>query len=214
MSIVYVKDGKEIPGDSWVPFEHPDAGSVTCQPVNMTANQMTLAGVTTAPLQPVPDEFYGPVVKDPENPGGWIQSPYPPEEMQLRLHDYSAQIRAGVEMGGMLVLNGAYATASTRDVRAMYTTGSHNASKKDITLTSKVYAVVDGIPANTPTFVKMSKKELDQTDTDLMEFADNCFATEADVSNLIVDGTITTKEEIEATYAPLKQRQPKLVPRS
>jgi hypothetical protein len=212
MAIVYVKDGKEISGDVWIEYEDPAAGIVACQPMNMTPSQMTMAGVTIAPVQPMPDEFYGPVMSDPDNPGGWIQTPYSPEEMQVRLHEYSATTRSGIENGGMVMSGDDYVTPSTRDVRAMYTTGSHNAGKKDKNLTVKVYAIVDGIPSDTPTFMKMSKQNLDQMETDLTDFTDQCFAVEASTGNEIMTGHITTKEEIDAAYAPLKQRSPKRAP--
>jgi hypothetical protein len=211
-NIVYVKDGKEIAGDAWIEYDDPAAGTLSCQPMNMTPSQMTAAGVTVVPQQPMPDEFYGPVEKDPDNPGGWIQTPYPPEEMQVRLHDYSAGIRSGIENGGMVMTGGDYVTPSTRDIRAMYTTGSHNAGKNDKSLTVKVYAIVDGIPSDTPTFMKMSKKNLDQMETDLTEFADQCFAVEASTGSEITAGTITTKDEIDAAYAPMKRRSPKRAP--
>jgi hypothetical protein len=67
-----------------------------------------------------------------------------------------------------------------------------------------------------PTFVKMSKKELDQVDIDLTEFADQCIVVEANTSDQIRAGTITTKEEIEAAYANanIRQLSPKMPPRA
>jgi hypothetical protein len=180
----------------------------------MSSHQMGLADVTTAPLQPMPDDFYGMVQKDPDNPGGWIQTPYPPDEMQLRLLDYSAQVRSGIENGGMMLPDGTHATPSTHDVRSMYTTGSHNAAKKDITFTAKIYAVVDGIPSSMPTYVKMKKKEIDQMDTDLTDFTERCFNIEADTSEAITAGATTTKEQIHAAYAPVMQHPLKMPPRA
>jgi hypothetical protein len=113
----------------------------------------------------------------------------------------------------MVLSDGIYATATTRDVRSMYTTGSHNAAKKELTMTAKLYPIVDGLPSGTPKFIKMSKKELDQMDIDLLEFANSCFATEANVSNSIVAGTITTKEEIQAAYENVRQKSSKMAPR-
>jgi hypothetical protein len=214
-TIVYVKDGKEIPGDAWVEFIDPEHGTLTGQPVNMTPSQMTLAGVTTAELQPIPDEFYGPVQKDPDNPGQWIQTPYPPEEMQIRLHDYSAMIRSKIENGGMMLSDSSHATPSTRDVRAMYTTGSHNAGKKnEMNMTAKLYPIVDGMPSSVPVFKKLSKKEIDQMDTDLMQFTESCFNIEANTSVAITAGATTTKEQIEAAYAPVMQHPLKMPPRA
>jgi hypothetical protein len=213
-NVVYVKDGREIAADAWVEFIDPQAGVLSCQPMNMTQMQMALAVVTVAPLQPMPDEFYGNVQKDPNNPGGWIFTPHSPEEMQLRLHDYSATIRSNIENGGMVLADGLHATATTRDVRSMYTTGSHNSGKKQLDLTSKIYAMVDGFPSSKPTFVRMSKKELDQIDLDLTEFADQCIVVEASTSDKITAGTITTKEEIAAAYESLRKRSPKIAPRA
>jgi hypothetical protein len=212
---VYVKDGKEISPHAWIAYFDPMlAGTLSCQPMNMTADQMDLAAVTTTVEQPMPDEFYGPVQKDPDNPGHWIQTPHSPQEMQVRLHDYSAQIRSNMENGGMMLADGLHATPSTRDVRAMYTTGSHNSNKKELNLTTKIYAIVDGMPSSVPTFVKMSKKELDQIDIDLTEFADQCIVIEANTSDQIRAGTITTKEEIAAAYESLRQRSPRMAPRA
>jgi hypothetical protein len=211
---VYVKDGKEISPQEWIEYVDPlVASTLSCQPMFMTAYQMALAAVTTTVEQPMPDEFYGPVQKDPNNPGGWIQTPHSPEEMQARLHDYSASIRSSIEIGGMVMANG-LATPTTRDVRAMYTTGSHNSNKKELLLTAKLYPIVDGMPSSVPIFVKMSKKELDQMDMDLTEFADQCIVVEASTSDQIRAGTITTKEEIAAAYESLRQRSPRMAPRA
>jgi hypothetical protein len=207
--IVYVKDGKEIPSDAWIEYNDPSAGILSCQPMNMTPDQMLLAEVTIASLQPMPDEFYGPVQKDPDNPGHWIQTPYPPDEMQVRLHDHSTSIRMGIENGGMVLAGGSQVTPSTRDVRAMYNTGSVNAAADPtLRLTVKLYQLVDGVLSRTPAFIQMGKTQLDRINRDLTNFAESCFATEANVANLIVAGTITTKEEIEGAYTNVKKLSP------
>src|SRR5215831_17454923 len=123
MTTIYVHKGKEVSADAWIGYADAVGNEVQTQPMHMSPQQMTLAGVTTVEQDPMPDEFYGPVVADPNNPGKWIQTPYSEEEMKPRLADYSAQQRLMHETSGQIIEGGGYAMPTSREVRAMVTTG-------------------------------------------------------------------------------------------
>ena len=209
--IVYVKGGKEIPGDVYVTY-----GQIATQPMYMTPDQMTAARVTTAPLQPMPDPFYGPVEKDPANPGGWVQTLYAPDELKLRLRDFSTGMRWPIETGGLLLSGGAFATSSARDTRAAYNTGSVNMAA-DATLTAltvKLYPVAGGAMSSVASFTNMDKATVDQTNKLLTRLANACLSTESAIAVDIDGGTITTKEQIVPRYNSLKRNNPDKVPPS
>lgn len=209
-TLVYVKDGKEIPGDSWVTWVSGAGAELQTQPINMTTVQMGRAGVTTVQEDPMPDPFYGPVIKDPNNPGKWIQTPYTPDEMKLRLETYSANVRGGYEVGSIIVhppTGSDYGASTSRDDRSIYNnTFNWLQGGGASTATAKVMRVKTLSPPayGSVLFVQADITKMAEINNAVSKWSDLCFATEHDLFNQIEAGTLTTKDAIDAAYLSMR----------
>ena len=220
MTTIYVKGGQEIPGDSWVAWTNASGQDVTTQPINMTPAQMTRASVTTVQEAPKPDEFYGPVVKDPNNPGQWIQTPYTAAEMKPRLEDYSSGRRLFYETGGVIfhsVISSAdIAASTTRDDRSVLESAYTflQVAAPGTTATIKLMRVQTVTPPvyGSVLFVKADLARVTETKSATNKWSDLCFTQEHTLFDQIEAGTITTKEPIDAAYLTMQQGAFPVVP--
>jgi hypothetical protein len=212
MTIVYVQAGKEIPGDSWVGYVTASGHEVTTQPVNMTPQQMTLSGVTTVQQAPRPDEFYGPVAPDPNNPGQWIQTLYPPVELKPKLEQYSADRRHGYETGGVMIhppTGGDYAASTTRDDRAVVDSAGAflaqpaNAGALATIKLMRIKTVNPPVYGNV-LFVKGDVAKVREVLSAINKWSELCFAQENTLFTSIEAGSTTTKEQIDAAYLAMR----------
>lgn len=212
MTDIYVKGGVEIPGDSWVLWTNAAGDQLTTQPINMTTVQMSRAGVTVVQQDPMPDPFYGPVVKDPNNPGKWVQTLYTPAELKPRLEDYSSGVRYVYEVGSIIIhppTGGDYASLTTRDSRTIL----HNAftylkDGSDVggTVTIKLMRVKTTNPPayGNALFVPSDLAKVTDVLNAVNKWSDLCFATEKDIFDQIEAATIITKEPIDAAYLNMR----------
>jgi hypothetical protein len=211
MTTIYVQNGAEIPGDSWVKWTTGAGQAVETQPMNMTPAQMTTAGVTTVVEDPMPDPFYGPVAKDPANPGKWTQTLYTPTELMPKLTDYSASIRVNYETGSIIVhppTGSDYGAPTTRDVRSMVTSGLGwiNAG----TVTSATVKVMRVKTTSPPTygdelFIRANAAAMTVLSNAMNKWTDLCVAQESTLASQINAGTITTKDQIDSAYLTMQQ---------
>lgn len=188
---VYVKDGKEIQGDSWVVYVLSVGGhEVQTQPMNMTTEQMSDAGVTVVQQDPIPDTFYGPVTKDPDNPGKWIQTLYTPEELKPKLKDHSATARYNKEVGGTII--DSYQHATDRITQSQFDAARmHAQNNAGFSFSWK-----------SPTgFVQLGTSQLEHISNEIVSHVEKCFTLERDCHVEIDAGRITTKEQIDSWFA-------------
>ena len=208
---VYVKGGVEIPGDSWVLWTNAAGDQLTTQPINMTTVQMSRAGVTVVQQDPMPDPFYGPVVKDPNNPGKWVQTLYTPAELKPMLEGYSASVRSMYETGSIIVqsIDGDYGAPTTRGDRTIF----HNAfthlkdgSGVNGTVTVKLMRVktVDPPAYGNVLYVQANLAKATEVLNATNTWSNICFTTEHNLFGQIEAGTVTTKEQIDATYLTMR----------
>ena len=210
MTTIYVQNGVEIPGDSWVKWTTGAGQAVETQPINMTTTQMARAGVSTVQEDPMPDPFYGPVAKDPANPGKWIQTPYTTAEMKPRLEDYSAQIRVNYETGSIVIqptTGSLYGAPTTRDVRSMVTNGLTYLNAGATTVTVKLMRVQTTNPPvyGSTLFVPGDLARVTEVSNAMNKWTDLCVAQEQTLFNAIEAGTTTTKDAIDSAYLTLQQ---------
>jgi len=195
---MWLLDGEPISPD--MAFEK---GGVTYPPgyiTSATADELTALGITWVDQQPMPDTFYARVVEDPDNPGQWLTYPYTPEEMQPRLARYSREARDGKLLSGIEQTIGTHTFLIPTDVQT-----------RNSFFTFRVIQERPGAPTTTP--VEMTDKTtretvaLALTEAQLLSIemkmetrVRDCGSTQIVLQQGIQDGTVTTKEQIDAAY--------------
>lgn len=135
------------------------------------------------------------------------QESYPTEGIpKATLREYSAQQRLDVETGGLVVMDGQYATGTTRDVKPMF--NNQAIRLRDAgggsTSTIKLLPIVGGELAASAAFPQLNEDDLNVLILEISTFTEECYKTEAAIAADIDAGKITTREEIDARYEPAR----------
>jgi hypothetical protein len=192
----------------WLDQPQLPAGSSIAETVAFKNGRIEVTRPQVIP-DPKPDEFYGIVEPDPNSPGKWLFTPYPPEEMRPRLEEFSASVRLDYEIGGQVIHDpaGDFGVPTARDIRPMVTNALQLIQSGSAT-TARLKAMriksLDPLQWGTVQWMSADLNKVIEISNQMNQYLDLVIRTENDLFNQIEVGTTTTKEQIEAAYKAMR----------
>ena len=156
-----------------------------------TPEEKQAIGLVEIVEQPRPDDRYGYVQEDPENPGQWIFTPFASDVLKQRLSDYIAQKRYAKEVGGVTVNDSKVATDRESQSKIAGAYIYVQANPNEIIN----WKQPDG------TFVSLDATTVESLANAVGAFVQQCFTLEMSTNSQVNDGTITTFEAIDQVFA-------------